>query len=160
MRRPVDNKTLQLLLRNPAAMARHHATGRTPALANPSSPLITLLKSLSPRDRSLITGLTIDASMGYSGSRIFATAGQAMNWLVPPHAATHYPSESWQDKRFQKALTIDELAKNANVPHDIVEHWWQRHPSLGRRSSDPLPPGDECPDIAGYGKAQQQTQLR
>jgi hypothetical protein len=145
MRKPVNNKTLQYMLKRPAAYARYMATGQAPTLANPSSPLITLLKSLGPRDLSRITGVTIGYELGYSGHRIFATANQALGWLAPSHAAAHYPSQTWQDKRFQKPLTIDDLAGHASVPADIIDNWWRRHQSLPRPSNNPMPGGDQYP---------------
>lgn len=136
----IDNKTLNHMLRNPKAMMDYQATGKRPQLAEPSSPLITLLLSISPNERRMITALRIGPGLGYTGNQLFQNAAQALNWLKPQYVATSYPSESHQNKRFQQALTIDDLAACANVPELIKEAWWRQHTHLIRSSkSDHLP---------------------
>lgn len=130
MRRPIDPRSLNQLLRRPAAMNRFLATGDIPSVAKPASPLITLLESLTPRERSRIVGLQVDPALGYSGSRQFHNASQALNWLNPVNTSSVPPSQSWQDRRFQKCLTIEDIQAHARVPEEIVRTWWQRHPHL------------------------------
>lgn len=109
MKGSITQWQLSQLARSPMAMHRLTTNGTLPQPAQPDSPLIRLLKSLSPHQRACINGLTVDHRLGYSGQRTFATAGQALNWLAPPYAAAHYPSESWRDKRFVRPLTLEDL---------------------------------------------------
>ena len=88
MRRPIDQRSLSLLMKRPGAMSRFLTTGALPSVAKPSSPLITLLESLSPRDRSRIVGLKVGPALGYNGSRQFHTAHQALSWLIPANLST------------------------------------------------------------------------
>ena len=119
-------------------MNRFLDTGDIPFVAKPTSPLITLLESLNPRERSRIIGLQIGPALGYSGSRQFHTANQALNWLIPTNAGSTPPSQSWQDRRFQKCLTIEDIQAHARVPEEIVRTWWQRHSHLGQhRQAEP-----------------------
>lgn len=126
----MDNRTIKHLLRNPLAMANFRATGKAPQFSTPSSPLITLLQSLYPRERTQITAVRVNELLGYQGGRQFHNAAQALTWLAPVNPGTHIPSESWQNKRFQKVLTIDDLAQNARIPVSVIEGWWRRHPQL------------------------------
>ncbi|MGI1188747.1 hypothetical protein ACRCRN_32270 [Pseudomonas aeruginosa] len=126
----MDNRTVKHLMRNPLAMANYRATGKAPQFRPPSSPLITLLQSLYPRERALITALRVNDQLGYQGGRQFHNAAQALNWLLPANPGTHIPSESWQNKRFQKVLTVDDLARHARVPASVIDAWWRRHPQL------------------------------
>lgn len=128
----MDHRTLQHLMRNPVALARYQATGKAPQFRTPSSPLIALLQSLYPRERSRITALTVSATLGYQGCRQFHNAAQALNWLLPTNPGAHIPSESWQDKRFHRVLTIDDLALHAQVPPAVAQAWWLRHRHLQR----------------------------
>ena len=126
----MDSRTIKHLMRNPLAMVNYRATGNAPQFRTPSSPLITLLKSLYPRERAQITAVRVNEQLGYQGGRQFYNAAQALNWLLPANPGTHIPSESWQNKRFQKALTIDDLAQCARVPDRVADEWWRRHPQL------------------------------
>ena len=136
----MDNRTVKHLMRNPLAMANYRATGKAPQFRTPSSPLITLLQSLYPRERAQITALRVNDQLGYQGGRQFHNAAQALNWLLPANPGTHIPSESWQNKRFQKVLTVDDLAQHARVPASVIDAWWRRHPQLAR-----LRPAAETP---------------
>jgi hypothetical protein len=131
----IDSKTLNHLLRNPKQMMDFQATGKLPLLAAPTSPLITLLQSISPNERRMITSVRIGQSLGYTSNKLFQNAAQALTWLKPGYSATSYPSESHQDKRFTKILTIDDLADCAKVPDMIKESWWRQHPDMRRLKS-------------------------
>lgn len=126
----MDSRTLHRLATNPKAMMEFRATGRLPSFKAPSSPLITLLQSLLPRERTQIATVTISATLGYSGSRIFRNAQHALNWLVPAGTPSHIASQSWQGKRFRQQLTIDDLCEVATVPVNVVTDWWRRHSHL------------------------------
>lgn len=128
----MDSRTLHRLATNPKALMEFRANGRLPVVIQPTSPLITLLQSLQPRERLRITSVTISAPLGYTGSRIFQNAQQALNWLVPAGSPSNVPSLSWQDKRFRRPLTVDDLGQYATVPADVAEAWCRRHPHLCR----------------------------
>lgn len=128
----MDSRTLHRLATNPKALMEFRASGRLPAENQPSSPLITLLQSLQPRERLRIAPVTISLPLGYTGSRIFQNAQQALNWLLPAGSPRNVPSQSWQDKRFRRSLTVDDLGQHATVPADVAEAWWRRHPHLRR----------------------------
>jgi hypothetical protein len=132
----IDSKTLNHLARNPKAMMDFHATGKLPQMANPSSPLITLLRSIHPSELRLITAVRIGSALGYNSNTPFQNAAQALNWLKPNYSAQSYPSESHQNRRFTRALTIDDLARCANVPEMIRQDWWQRNPGARRHQQD------------------------
>ena len=130
---------LNQLMRNPKAMMDFHATGKLPeAPVDPRSPLITLLKSFHPSERVRITRITIDSRMGYQGRHTFCNAAQALEWLCPPNRPQYLPSESAQDKRFQRPLSINNLTECANVPEAIIRDWCQR-------SGQPRPPASPAP---------------
>lgn len=96
MRRPIDQRSLSLLMKRPGAMSRFLATGALPSVAKPLSPLITLLESLSSRERSRIVGLKVGPALGYNGSRQFHTTHQALSWLIPANLSTTPASQSWR----------------------------------------------------------------
>lgn len=110
------------LATHPAELMRFQATGRLPSSVPPSSPLIELLRKIGPSDLTRLLGVTVDDRLGYTGSRQFQTAMQALNWVAPPgeHFDTHWPAESWRDKRFSRALTLEEfLGCCERVPDDF-----------------------------------------
>lgn len=135
----IDSKTLNHLIRHPEKMIDFHLNGNVPRLAEPKSPLITLLQSIPPSERRMITAVRIGPTLGYNANTTFQNVSQALNWLKPNYSAESYPSESRQDKRFRTVLTIDDLAKCANVPDIIRESWWRQNPRAGRRHQDPEP---------------------
>jgi hypothetical protein len=135
----IDNKTLQHMIRHPHKMIDFHLSGRTPALADPQSPLITLLLSIPPAERRLITAVKVGQALGYTSQNTFQNVSQALNWLKPSYSAESYPSQSHQNKRFTTPLTIDDLAECANVPEMIKESWWRNNPRARRRQQDHEP---------------------
>jgi hypothetical protein len=131
---------LNNLLKNPQAMMRFHATGRLPQPKVPSSPLITLLESLHPRERIRIKELRMAPSLGYNGHQVFRSAEQALNWLKPAHVQHSSISESHKLARFSSPLTIADLATCAQVPDDIIEQWNARHGVRKPRHAGPSEP--------------------
>lgn len=109
MRRNLTTWQMNKIARSPSAYAKFVTTGKAPEAATPKSPLIDLLLSMTPRERSAIRGLTVDHRLGYMGQRTFESAAHALNWVKPCHEASSYPSESWQDKRFTRKLTREDL---------------------------------------------------
>jgi hypothetical protein len=98
-------------------------TGQLPVMAKPDSPLIRLLASIPPSELPLIKSLKVSPSLGYTGSRVFANAAQALNWLRPSYSALHYPSQSWQDRRFFRELTIADLMENAKLEPYLIKKY-------------------------------------
>lgn len=143
----MDNRTIKHIMRNPHAYAEYCATGRVPERKKPTSPLITLLDSIYPRERAQITAVTVNQALGYQGSRSFHNAAQALNWLSPHNPGVHIPSESWIIRTFHKQLTIDDLAQHARVPDRVVEEWWGRNRRLAHLrkapAGDSATPGTE-----------------
>lgn len=125
-----NRHTLNAMLRNPRLMAEFCATGKMPEVATPSSPLITLLASLWPRERLSVTSVNVGQDLGYIGARMFRNAEQAYRWLVPPVPQPSVASMGAQNRRFSRVLTIDDLAKQAQVPQHVADAWWRRHGHL------------------------------
>lgn len=109
MKRSLTTWQMNKIARSPSAHAKFITTGKAPEPASPKSPLIDLLLSMTPRERSGIRGLIVDHRLGYTGQRTFESAAHALNWLKPSYQASSYPSESWQDKRFTRKLTRADL---------------------------------------------------
>lgn len=122
------SKQLHLLATRPGAHARFVQTGQLPQGVAPKSPLIDLLRALSPRDLGAIRGLRVDASLGYGGSRQFQTAAQALRWLAPDDEVFGaFPAESWRLKNFSRKLTLADLARNCpELPAGLAD----RNPRL------------------------------
>lgn len=133
-------KQMRAIARRPADYARFVVTGRLPRIVRPSSPLITLLSAIAPRDRAQIVGLTVGADLGYAGSRQFHTAEQALRWIRPETemlATEHWPAESWRMKHFARELHIEDLiAAAARCPEDLA----RRYPSLRAPGPGPSRP--------------------
>lgn len=124
----VTSKQLNHMLKRPHELQRFLLTGKPPRGSKPSSPLIDVLDALSPRDLGLIQGLTVDSRLGYSGSRRFPTASQALRWLKPADEVFgSYPAESWQDKRFVRRITLREVLDCAAKAPEGLEG---RYPAL------------------------------
>lgn len=108
----MNSRQMRYLATNPRAMMEFRATGRLPRMVTPGSPLITLLESLSPRDRQAIRGVQLHPSLGYLGGIRFHTAEQLYRWLKPaPQMLEHesWPAESYRDKRFSRKLRLSDL---------------------------------------------------
>jgi hypothetical protein len=136
----MNSKDLNRLVRNPVAMMKFQATGKFERPEMPSSPLITLLMSLHPRERLRILDVQMHPDLGYRAGLSFVTAGLALNWLTPANPPASIPSESHKDQRFKGVLTIRDLAKHAKVPQDIIESW-ERRQSRPARPQEPQDDG-------------------
>lgn len=119
----VSSKMLNHLARHPSAYARFAATGQLPESHRPKSPLIDLLRAIGPRWCGAIRGLQVSPALGYAGSRRFASAAQALNWLAPSDEVIgNYPAYSWQLKHFQQALWLQDLeAASTAFPQRLYE---------------------------------------
>lgn len=108
----VSSKMLRRLATNPHDHIRYVTTGRLPTSVKPSSPLITLLKAIGPRDLARLVGVRVDARLGYTGSRQFHFGPQALNWACPSDEEFgSFPAESWRDKRFTGPIYLETLAE-------------------------------------------------
>lgn len=119
-------------------------SGRLPRTVVPRSPLIDLLSKISPRDRAAIVGLTVNPTLGYMGSRMFHTAEAALRWIRPDRemlAGQSWPAESCRDKRFNKALSLEDLIGEASQVPDSLK---ARYPQLckTRAKVEPREPPD------------------
>ena len=104
-------------------------TGRMPQEHVPSSPLITLLEAIGPRDLQQIQNLTVDHRLGYHGQRTFQWASQALRWLKPDNAFSAPASQSYQDQRFAHKLYLEDLQECcSHFPEQLLTH----HPRLCR----------------------------
>lgn len=125
-------KKMHYLATHPMAHQEFLRTGRLPQERVPKSPLIDLLSKLGPRDLGRIEGLTIDQRLGYSGQRTFRFGPQALQWLTPRtglYGRQTAPSESWQDRRFNRPLYLEDLqACCTRFPPQILDSY----PSLRR----------------------------
>lgn len=123
-------KQLHHIATSPHAYARFQMTGQLPATVRPTSPLITLLESLTPRERMAITGLKINEQLGYLNSRQFHTAEAALRWLKPASEmleSQSWPAESHRIKRFTRKVYLDTLLSQASrAPDQLLE----RYPNL------------------------------
>lgn len=134
-------KQMRAIARRPADYARFVCTGQLPRTVTPTSALITLLEKVSPRDRAQIVGLTVGPDLGYSGSRQFHTAEQALRWMKPAQEMLEnesWPAESWRNKRFGRTLHIEDvIAAASRCPDGLAE----KYPAL--RAPRPAPASDE-----------------
>lgn len=97
------------LMRSPKALVKFHSTGKLPNAVSPSSPLITYLESLSPRDRIKITNVRLSPKLGYQSNAQFASAQAMLNYLKPnAWIVGSWPAESCRIKGFTARIT-DEL---------------------------------------------------
>ena len=103
---------------------RWQATGRLPRGDKPEGALISLLQSLSPRDRIALRGVTVDRLLGYNGSRQFGSAEQALRWAAPEaEVFGSFPAKSWQVRTVMRVTLDDLLAKTAQAPAGIRERY-------------------------------------
>lgn len=123
----VTSKQLHRIATNPRDYVRFVSTGRLPRFVRPQSPLIDLLEQIAPRDRCAIRRLTVGVALGYTGSRTFDSAEQALNWVRPREEmldGESWPAQSWLDRRFAKRLTLDDLlACAARFPEGIRDRY-------------------------------------
>lgn len=121
------------LATDPRAFMRFKTTGQLPREHKPSGPLYDLMKAISSRDLQYLEGVTIGASLGYTGSRMFRYGSQAFQWIAP--SGSHYqpwPSESWKNRRRTQRLYIEDLLECCvKVPEGFA----QRYPHLRRPSA-------------------------
>ena len=130
----LNAKMLHRLATRPHEYARFVTTGRLPRGVHPQGPLVSLLRALSPRDLQRLRGMTVDARLGYAGSRRFHFAAQALQWIAPAEEVfDSFPAESWRDKRFNGPLYLEDLAACCT---EFPDELFKRYPLLCR----PVPP--------------------
>ncbi len=126
----MNSKDLTSLCKKPHLLAQFQATGKLPTKVIVSSPLLSLLQSLYPRERAAIRNLRIGSELGYTGRRTFQNAEQALRWLLPQDPYSMPASESWRDKRFKGRLLIEDLSACASVPAEVAAKWASRNKHL------------------------------
>ncbi|WP_019583836.1 hypothetical protein [Thioalkalivibrio sp. ALE16] len=100
------------MMRNPRELIDFETTGRVPRPMRVESPLIDLLRTLSPRDRMCIEGIQLSPELGYHYAGFFRNAEVLLRWLEPDGEVFEgdtWPAESWRDKRFRQRLTLADL---------------------------------------------------
>jgi hypothetical protein len=105
------SQQIKLISQNPKAYMNYLTQGKLPHLVKPSSPLITLLESLTPRMRQEIRGVRLHPELGYNTNIQFNTAEQLLRYLKPneyikPETS---PAEQYRIKHFNKPLRVKEL---------------------------------------------------
>ncbi len=147
----VHPKQIRELARSPSAYVKFQATGQLPRMVRPASPLITLLEAIHPRYLPHIIGVTVGPELGYSGSRTFHSAAQALQWVRPEREVLEsrsFPAESWRLKNFRGKLHLEDLLDHSS---DWPEQILQQHPRLRRpaprqaEQDPPSPPRNETP---------------
>lgn len=128
-------KVFQHLAKNPTAHLRFITTGKLPQPITPASPLITLLKQLSPRDLAQLEDVTIDSRLGYTGSRTFRYGSQALRWAAPLEELFNesWPAEVARLKHGQAVVYVDELiACCKRYPRDLATRYARLYrPTIG-----------------------------
>ena len=100
-----ESVQIKAMMRHPQTMIEFEQTGRLPNAVQPSSPLITFLESLPPRERLSIVNVRLHPSLGYSTSAQFANASQLLNYLKPKSWMTgSWPAESYRIRNFNKRI--------------------------------------------------------
>jgi hypothetical protein len=103
---------------------RWQATGKLPGGEKPEGALISLLQSISPRDRVLLRGVTVNGRLGYNGSRQFGSAEQALRWVAPQSEVFgSFPAKSWQIRTVLRLTLDDLLANTTQAPQGIRERY-------------------------------------
>ena len=109
-----ESTEMKALMRSPKALMDFKMTGRKPKAVQPTSPLIILLESISPRDRLNIIGIRLSPKLGYQSGAQFHTAAQLLNWLKPnPWIVGTWPAESCRIKMFSQKLILKDLLNHA-----------------------------------------------
>lgn len=111
-------RTMHKLATDPSLMARYLSSGRMPAETRVTSPLIELLESIAPRDRSRMRGVRISWRLGYLSTARFATAEALLRWLKPFEKAVgneSWPAEACRVKAFRGPVRLSELLECCDV---------------------------------------------
>ena len=100
------NEQVKKMMRSPKDLMDFQMTGRLPNAVQPSSPLITFLESLTPRDRLQMVGVRLSPKLGYQSGAQFGNAEQMLRYLKPrPWVAGSWPAESCRIKSFRATIT-------------------------------------------------------
>ncbi len=104
------------LARSPKAMMEFQLRGKMPNAVNPSSPLITYLEGISPRDRIAMKNVKLSPALGYQSGASFANAQMLLTYLKPKEWIAHksWPAESMRLKSFNRRIT-DELFQQSQT---------------------------------------------
>jgi hypothetical protein len=120
----MHQKQINAIMRRPMDHIKFVTTGQLPRMVKPESPLIDVLKSLTPRERLSIVGLRVDRTLGYTGCAIFTSAETALRWLAPNDLMLErdsWPAESRRMKQFNRLTLADVLANATRYPQTLVK---------------------------------------
>lgn len=107
-----ESAQIKRMMRSPKAMMDYQVSGKMPDVVAPSSPLITYLESVSPRDRVRMTSVNLSPKLGYNSGMQFHNAQMMLNYLKPaPWMSGSWPAKSLQIGSFRTTIT-DELFKS------------------------------------------------
>lgn len=108
-----ESTEMRHLMRNPKAFMDFKLYGKTPEAVKPSSPLITYLESIPPRERVRITNVKLSPKLGYQSGAAFSNAQQLLQYLKPSaYIVGSWPAESCRIKSFTTRIT-DDIFRNA-----------------------------------------------
>ncbi len=103
------SQQMKHLSRSPKAMQDFELYGKLPHSVSPTSPLITYLESINPRDRIKLTNVCLSPSLGYASHARFSNAQMMLNYLKPSAwMVGNWPAETVRIKSFTTKIT-DEL---------------------------------------------------
>ncbi len=102
--------------------------GRLPKGVRPASPLLDVLRRITPMDRSRMLGFLVDEDLGYQGARRFPSVGHALHWLAPAEEVFgSFPAESCRIRAFARVLTFEDVAAACqSVPDDVRERYGKK----------------------------------
>lgn len=127
-----SSKIMNKLAKDPRAMMKFQTTGQLPRMRDPlSTPLLELLKKISPRDRMAMEGVQLSPKLGYNNGTLFKSAEHLFQWLGGHTQRGEWetlPSESFAIRSFQKRLSLDDLKQATGRWPEYLD---RRHGSSG-----------------------------
>lgn len=121
-----QGKIIKHLATNPKAMMDFQARGRLPKFRDVrETPLLRLLKKISPRTRVRIRGVKLGSNLGYHCDQIFDNAELLFKWLGGYGQIGDWetlPSESMAIQSFGKSLSLNDLKEaSRSFPEKLVK---------------------------------------
>ena len=101
-----ESTEIKYLMRNQKAMMNFQLHKKMPNATKPTSPLISYLESIPPRDRVNLKNVKLSPKLGYQSSLTFPNAQLMLNFLKPSQwMVNDWPAKQYQIKTFQKQIT-------------------------------------------------------
>lgn len=101
-----ETEQIKHMIRNPKAVMDYHMKGKLPNAIRPTSPLISYLESIAPRDRQNIKNVRLSPKLGYQSGAQFRNAEQMLRYLKPrDYVVGNWPAESVRIKAFNTKIT-------------------------------------------------------